>query len=97
MSEKPLNNSKLGTKKKYKNEAHLPAKIKGSSAGLPPMYPKKKKTATKNQKLNFRKGEKRLLFICMLKAIKGKIKKIRMAANIATTPPSLSGIARKIA
>ena len=68
--------------------------VNGASTGLVPSKVKNKNTNTKNQK--------KYIFIdifwyCMVCGLKGKISKIIIEESRARTPPSLLGIARRIA
>jgi len=73
-----------------------PISIKGLSAGFCPIQPNKIKSETKNQKQVANMGLKLLLLISEV-FIKGIIIKTKIALIIATTPPNLFGIQRKIA
>jgi hypothetical protein len=68
----------------------------GSSAGWPPRKPKRKKLATNNQKKKLKTGRTRGVRIGD-RSINGIIKRMRIAPSMATTPPILLGIARRIA
>ena len=68
----------------------------GSSAGWPPKNPRRKKLATNNQKKKLKIGRTRGVRIGD-RSTNGITKRIKIAPNMATTPPILFGIARRMA
>jgi len=68
----------------------------GSSAGCPPKNPRRKKSATNSQKKKLKIGRTRGVRIGD-RSTNGTTKRIKIAPNIAATPPILFGIARKMA
>ena len=71
--------------------------MKGSAAWLDPIRPKIKKLHTKTVKKVIFIGFKVLFPLVLEKSVRGKVKKINKAPNMATTPSSLLGIDLKIA
>jgi hypothetical protein len=70
--------------------------MKGCSTCCPPIQTKSKKLITLNQKKSFIIGRKAELRVRDV-SNNGRAKRIKIAENIATTPPNLFGIDLKIA
>lgn len=82
--------------KKYKVVKICPNISYGASTGHPPIQVRRIHTVTKDQNINWLAGINALprrLGSC----VSGSVNRISMAANIATTPPNLLGIDRRMA
>jgi len=86
----------FNNKTKYKPVAIIPTSIYGLSTGFCPIHPKIKKSTAKTQKTILYSGRNCGLRIGEKFKI-GNNNSTKIALTIATTPPNLSGIDRKIA
>jgi len=80
---------------KYRAVKICPRVSKGISTGRPPIHVRRRTFATIVQKIIWARGLKAILR--WVRGIRGRINRIRIAENIATTPPSLLGMDRRIA
>lgn len=84
-----------------KNMKYSPVKIcpshsKGSSTGRPPIHVRRAAFEAMDQKRSWLGGTNAVPLIAG-RLMMGRAKRIKIAANIAITPPSLFGIDRRIA
>ena len=76
---------------------NLPIQVNKGVAGFIPIYPNPKKLITKSVKSTLYDIPLYLIDFTEHLSIQGKTNKTNIAAPIASTPPTLSGIALRIA